>query len=131
MKKEKVRPGRKDLLRAIKEHFPGENSSVRKIIHQLIPGAVDRIELKIYTPCIDSPKMKYDQPGYTTFQIKLFKEQTEVAEQMGAIENKFLLKQLIEEFVYISGCGQKAINITVDCEPTVFPAYSIANLNKN
>ncbi len=134
--KSKMKPGtagqeKKDALRVIKEHFPGENSCLREIINKRIPGAVDSIEMKVYAPCVDSPKTEYDQPGYTTFQIKLIKDAKKVGEQVSAVKNQSLLKQLIEELVYIYGCGGKAANIVVDCEPAVFPAYSIPDLNKN
>lgn len=130
-KKESVKPSKNDPLRVIKEHFPGEKSSLRDIIHQLIPGAVDSIEIKVYEPCLNSPRHQYDQPGYTTIRFQLFKGQINVAEQTGVVENKSALKQLVEEFVYIYGCGRKAANITIDCEAAEYPAYSILHLNKN
>ncbi|MEK6969593.1 MAG: hypothetical protein AABW48_04150 [Nanoarchaeota archaeon] len=132
MKKESIKRGKKDPLRVIKEHFPGEDSSLRSLIHRLKPGAVDTIELKVSAPCLDSPEHEDDRPGYTTFQINLYKDQAKVAEQTRTVENESMLKQLIEECVYSYGCGQRTkINIVIDCEAAVFPAYSVTNLNKN
>lgn len=131
MKKESVKLSKNDPLRVIKEHFPGEDSSLRSIIHRLQPGAVDTIELKVSAPCLGSPEHEDDRPGYTTFQINLYKDQAKVAEQTNTIENKSMLKQLIEECVYSYGWGKRAMDIVIDCETAVFPAYSVSNLNKN
>lgn len=132
MKKESIKRGKKDPLRVIKEYFPGEDSSLRSLIHKLKPGAVDTIELKVSAPCLDSPEHEDDQSGYTTFQINLYKDRAKVAEQTNTIENKSMLKQLIEEYTYSYGCGQRTkINMVIDCEGVVFPAYSVAKLNQN